>query len=119
MPSSSRLRTLFSRTLLLNAALLAVIGQIGVAGTSLSIAGEEASAAAHVESSGVNLHHGHNPETCVVCRALSFHGNVPSPIAPPAPIASASGVPTGLSEWHVGYATSRSNSSRAPPPSAA
>lgn len=53
--------------------ILAIIGQLGIFGASLSLVREETSAVSHTEQSGVNLHHGHNEATCVACAALSFH----------------------------------------------
>ena len=65
---SVRLRTL--------ATVVAAVGQVAVGGSALMLARDEASAGAHAESSGVNLHHGHNEATCAACTALSLHAAV-------------------------------------------
>src|SRR5207244_5400379 len=57
---------------LLFAATLAFAGQLGIFGASLTLAREEASAIAHVERSGIALHHGHNEATCAACATLSL-----------------------------------------------
>lgn len=61
---------------------LAIVGQIGISGASLTLARDESSAISHTEQSGIDLHHGHNEATCAACAALSFHARV-NPIAPP------------------------------------
>ena len=65
------------------ATVLAVGGQLGLSGTSLTLARDESSAVSHTERSGIDLHHGHNEATCAACTALSFHASVTA-IAPPA-----------------------------------
>ena len=64
------------------ATILAVIGQLGLSGASLTLPRDETSAISHTERSGVHLHHGHNEATCTACTALSFHATV-NQIAPP------------------------------------
>jgi hypothetical protein len=61
---------------------LAVAGQLGLSGASLTLARDESSAMSHTERSGIDLHHGHNEATCAACTALSFHATL-NPIAPP------------------------------------
>ena len=56
--------------------ILAIVGQLGIFGASLTLAREETSAVSHTEQSGINLHHGHNEATCVACTALSFHATL-------------------------------------------
>src|SRR5471030_1482686 len=65
------------------ATVLAVAGQLGISGASLTLARDESSAVSHTERSGIDLHHGHNEATCAACTALSFHASVTA-IAPPA-----------------------------------
>jgi hypothetical protein len=64
------------------ATVLAVAGQLGISGASLTLARDESSAISHTERSGVDLHHGHNEATCAACTALSFQAFV-NPVAPP------------------------------------
>lgn len=64
------------------AMILAVVGQVGISGASLTLARDESSAISHTERSGIDLHHGHNEATCAACTSLSFHATV-NPIAPP------------------------------------
>jgi hypothetical protein len=69
------------------AAVLAVGGQIGLSGTSLTLARDESSTVSHTERSGIDLHYGHNEATCAACAAFSFHASVgavaPSPADKP------------------------------------
>ncbi len=65
------------------ATVLAVAGQLGISGASLTLARDESSVVSHTERSGIDLHRGHNEATCASCAALSFHANV-DPNAPPA-----------------------------------
>jgi hypothetical protein len=67
------------------AMVLAVAGQLGMSGASLTLARDETSAISHTERSGINLHYGHNEATCAACTALSFQATV-NPIAPPVSI---------------------------------
>jgi hypothetical protein len=64
------------------ATVLAVAGQIGISGASLTLARDESSSISHTERSGIDLHRGHNEATCATCAVLSFHANV-NPIASP------------------------------------
>ncbi|HMG71282.1 MAG TPA: hypothetical protein VK544_09230 [Gemmatimonadaceae bacterium] len=64
------------------ATVLAVAGQIGISGASLTLARDESSAISHTERSGIDLHRGHNEATCATCAVLSFHATV-DPIAFP------------------------------------
>jgi len=64
------------------ATVLALAGQLGLSGASLTLARDESSAISHTERSGIDLHHGHNEATCAACAALSFHATV-NPTAPP------------------------------------
>jgi hypothetical protein len=64
------------------AVVLAVAGQVGISGASLTLARDETSAVSHTERSGIDLHRGHNEATCATCAALSVHANV-NPAAPP------------------------------------
>jgi hypothetical protein len=66
------------------AALLAVVGQLGLLGAYLTLARDESSAISHAEKSGTNSHHGHNEATCAACTALSAQGT-PTPVAQPVP----------------------------------
>jgi hypothetical protein len=61
---------------------LAIVGQIGISGASLTLARDESSAISHTERSGIDLHHGHNEATCAACTTLSFQATVNS-IEPP------------------------------------
>jgi hypothetical protein len=58
------------------AAMLAIVGQIGLSGAALNLASDESSAVSHTEQGGVDLHHGHNEATCAACVALSFQATV-------------------------------------------
>jgi len=58
------------------ATVLAVVGQMGISGASLTLARDESSVVSHTERNGVDLHHGHNEATCAACTALSFHATV-------------------------------------------
>src|ERR1700681_2733754 len=64
------------------AVVLAVVGQMGISGASLTLGRDESSAISHTERSGIDLHRGHNEATCAACIALSFHASVTA-IAPP------------------------------------
>jgi hypothetical protein len=64
------------------AAVLAVAGQFGISGASLTLARDESSVISHTERSGIDLHRGHNEATCATCALLSFHANV-NPAASP------------------------------------
>ena len=64
------------------AMILAVAGQVGISGASLTLAHDESSSISHTERSGVDLHHGHNEATCAACTTLSFQATV-NPIEPP------------------------------------
>jgi RNase P/RNase MRP subunit POP5 len=80
-PPRSVTRSLLWRLRLL-ATVLAVAGQLGLSGASLTLRRDETSAISHTERRGIDLHHGHNEATCAACTALSFHATV-NPIAPP------------------------------------
>lgn len=69
-------------SLRLLATVLAVAGQLGLSGASLTLARDESSAVSHTERSGIDLHRGHNETTCATCAALSFHANV-NQVTPP------------------------------------
>src|SRR5437868_4086561 len=60
------------------AAILCVAGQLGLFSTSLILAREESSAAAHAEQNGTALHHAHNEATCAACAARSLQAAVHS-----------------------------------------
>ena len=61
---------------------LALAGQVGISGATLTLAHDESSAISHTERSGIDLHHGHNEATCAACTTLSFQATV-NPIEPP------------------------------------
>ena len=61
---------------------LAVAGQFGMSGASLTLARDESSVISHTERSGIDLHRGHNEATCATCAVLSLHANV-NPVASP------------------------------------
>ncbi|HXI98038.1 MAG TPA: hypothetical protein VNG73_03785 [Gemmatimonadaceae bacterium] len=97
------------------ATVLAVVGQLGLSGASLTLARDESSAISHTERSGIDLHHGHNEATCAACAALSFHASV-NPIAPPASIEGTSRLafaPRAL--YFIAGPQFLPNSCRAPP----
>jgi hypothetical protein len=73
------------------ATVLAVAGQLGISGASLTLARAESSAISHTERSGIDLHRGHNEATCATCAALSFHASVVG-AAPPAATGAFSGL---------------------------
>lgn len=64
------------------ATVLAVAGQIGLSGASLTLARDESSAISHTERTGIDLHHGHNEATCAACAGLSCHATL-NPLVPP------------------------------------
>ncbi len=97
------------------ATVLAVAGQLGLSGASLTLARDESSAVSHTERSGIDLHRGHNEATCATCAALSFHANV-SLAAPPLPSASSSHLVISWSSLdRAAGAQNSPNSCRAPP----
>lgn len=97
----------------LTIALIALIGQSAV--LSIAAGADDLGAAAHVEQSGVALHHAHNEATCIVCRALSLHGRTQSPAEPGIAIAAAPAVRPNSIAYRPEQATLPSNPSRAPP----
>jgi hypothetical protein len=64
------------------AAVLSVVGQLGISSASLTLARDESSTISHTERSGIDLHRGHNEATCATCAVLGFHANV-NPVASP------------------------------------
>lgn len=97
------------------ATVLAVAGQLGLSGASLTLARDESSAVSHTERSGIDLHRGHNEATCATCAALSFHAKV-NLAAPPLPTGSISSLVIALSAVdRVSGAPNHPNSCRAPP----
>src|SRR3954466_10474359 len=83
-------RARWSLRLRILATVLAAVGQVAFGGSALTLARDEASAVAHVESNGINLHHGHNEATCAACTALSLHATLgrAAPRLPTAQLAS-------------------------------
>lgn len=102
------------RRLRLCAVVLAVLGQIGLSGASLTLARDERSAVSHTERNGIDLHYAHNEATCAACTALSLHGTPRVPIAwqPPRPPDNEI---TSLVPRDRGAQLLFSNLSRAPP----
>jgi hypothetical protein len=97
------------------ATILAVVGQLGISGASLTLARDESSAVSHTERSGIDLHRGHNEATCAACSALSFHARVDA-VSPPASSEEISRLV--LARCSVHYVTGPQlllNSCRAPP----
>jgi hypothetical protein len=97
------------------AAVLAVAGQLGMTGASLTLAREESSAVSHAERSGIDLHHGHNEATCVACAALSFHARVRAASPPVSDAGITQLVLAPVSNFCATGAPLLSNSCRAPP----
>jgi hypothetical protein len=97
------------------AAALAVVGQLGFAGATLSLARDESSTISHVEQNGVDLHHGHNEATCVACIALSAHAAVSSGPAPLGVVSIPAREPSGCLAKFAAAPEIRPNSCRAPP----
>jgi hypothetical protein len=97
------------------ATVLAVAGQLGLSGASLTLARDESSVVSHTERSGIDLHRGHNEATCPACAALSFHANV-NHVAPPVPNGAMSSlvIAQGSADF-VSAAENHPNSCRAPP----
>ena len=101
------------RSLRLIFAAIALIGQSAI--VSATAASDAAGAAAHVERSGIAIHHAHNEATCVVCRVLSLHRNAPAqPAAQMAPLAAPTARPSYPAR-RTQQTTLPSNLSRAPP----
>jgi len=97
------------------ATVLAVVGQLGISGASLTLARDESSVVSHTERSGIDLHRGHNEATCPACAALSFQANV-NRVAPPITFGAISRlVIAQRSVAHVTGAQNHPNSCRAPP----
>jgi len=97
------------------ATVLAVAGQAGISGASLTLARDESSVVSHTERSGIDLHRGHNEATCPACAALSFHANV-NHVAPPVPNGAMSSlVIAQRSVERVTGGQNHLNSCRAPP----
>ncbi|HCU12288.1 MAG TPA: hypothetical protein DGB72_09200 [Gemmatimonadetes bacterium] len=97
------------------ATVLAVAGQAGISGASLTLARDESSVVSHTERSGIDLHRGHNEATCPACAALSFHANV-NHVAPPVACGSISRLVIAQhSVDRVTGAQNHPNSCRAPP----
>ena len=97
-------------------AVFALIGQSAVA--AVSATPDEIGAAAHVERSGIAVHHAHNEATCVVCRVLSIHGRVSSPAVARAIIVTAHTAPNAVLARRPDRLTLPDNPSRAPPENA-
>jgi hypothetical protein len=97
------------------ATVLAVAGQAGISGASLTLARDESSVVSHTERSGIDLHRGHNEATCPACAALSFHANV-NHVAPSVPSGAVSRlvIAQGSADF-VSAARNHLNSCRAPP----
>jgi len=94
---------------------LAIVGQIGISGASLTLARDESSAISHTERTGIDLHHGHNEATCAACATLSFHATV-NPIA--SPVSSEAISQLAIASRALNFATGPQllpNSCRAPP----
>ena len=97
------------------ATVLAVAGQLGISGASLTLARDESSVVSHTERSGIDLHRGHNEATCAACAALSFHASV-NPVAPPVPSRDISRLVIAQSSVdRIAGAQNHPNSCRAPP----
>jgi hypothetical protein len=97
-------------------AMFALTGQSAVA--SISAAPDEAGAAAHVERSGISLHHAHNEATCVVCRVASIQGRVAVQATQPIVIVAEHAAPHGLLSFRHDQLTLPNTFSRAPPENA-
>jgi hypothetical protein len=97
------------------ATVLAVAGQLGMSGASLTLARDESSAISHTERSGIDLHRGHNEATCAACAVLSFHANVNPTAFPLSCGAVARLVVARSSVDFVGGPQLLPNSCRAPP----
>jgi len=94
---------------------LAVAGQVGISGATLTLAHDESSAISHTERSGIDLHHGHNEATCAACTTLSFHATV-NPIAPPVSSEAMSRLAIARrAQYYVAGPQLLPNSCRAPP----
>lgn len=97
-------------------ALFALVGQSAVA--SISSEPDTPGAAAHVERSGVALHHAHNEATCLVCRVLSIHGRFAGQPSPAVVIVAAHFAPQGARTFRHERDSVPNNLSRAPPENA-
>jgi len=97
------------------ATVVAVFGQLGISGASLTLARDESSAVAHAEQSGINLHHGHDEATCAACTALSFHATVNAGAPPVSSGEITRRVLAPRSSYCVTGAPFLPNSCRAPP----
>jgi len=97
------------------AAVLAVAGQMGFSGASLTLAHDESSATSHTEQSGVDLHHGHNEATCTACIALSLHAPPAGGASPASPAELLAFAAQRRSDTFVAAPNLLPNSCRAPP----
>ncbi|MGH7604389.1 MAG: hypothetical protein ACRENK_10380 [Gemmatimonadaceae bacterium] len=93
---------------------LALVGQAGLVGASLTLAKEENSAISHTEQNGVDLHHGHNEATCTACIALSLQGT-PAVVAVSPRLGAEKPQIRPLVSENVGTRVVFLNQSRAPP----
>jgi hypothetical protein len=94
---------------------LAIAGQVGISGASLTLARDESSSISHTERSGIDLHHGHNEATCAACTTLSFQATVNS-IEPPVLSQAASlSVFAPRALYYIAGPQFLPNSCRAPP----
>ena len=97
------------------AMVLAVAGQLGISGASLTLARDESSVVSHTERGGIDLHRGHNEATCAACAALSFHARV-NLVAPPVLSGAIPRLAIAQSSVdRVAGAQNHPNSCRAPP----
>jgi hypothetical protein len=94
---------------------LAVAGQVGISGVSLTLARDESSAISHTERSGIDLHHGHNEATCAACTTLSFQATVNSVEPPDLAPATALSVFAPRALYYLAGPQFLPNSCRAPP----
>ena len=105
-----------TRSTLRKAGLLLAATQI-MLGTAPLTESETRSAGAHVEASGVDLHHAHNEQSCVACIAYKVFAGADLEQSPPPAIAARVVVTAAALDSFDARLTTGSPRSRAPPSS--
>ena len=105
-----------TRSTLRKAGVLLAATQI-MLGTAPLTESEARSASAHVEASGVDLHHAHNEQSCLACIAFKLFGGAElEQTTPPAVVVRLAGTPATLDSFDPRL-TAGPARSRAPPSS--
>ena len=105
-----------TRSTLRKAGVLLAATQI-MLGTAPLTESETRSAGAHVEASGVDLHHAHNEQSCLACIAFKVFGGAELEQNPPPPVVVRLAVTPATLDSFDSRLTTGSARSRAPPSS--